>query len=103
MKEPRELKPEDFEPILRQKKIDIKIGLDVAWLASKGIVERIILVAGDYDFEPVMKFARKEGIQVVLATLSHLQTKGELLEHCDIFRKVKLPKFDEPQKQNNSL
>ena len=94
---PRELTSDDFEPIFRQKKVDIKIGLDVAWLASKGIVDRIILVAGDYDFEPVMKFARKEGIQVVLVTLSHSQTKPELLEHCDIFRKVNLPKFEEPE------
>jgi uncharacterized LabA/DUF88 family protein len=94
MARPRILTPNDFMPLFRQKKVDIKIGLDVAWLASKKIVDRIILVAGDYDFEPVMKFARKEGIQVVLVTLRHAQIKGELQEHCDIFRSVELPKFE---------
>lgn len=95
IKKPRQLKVDDFEPILRQKKIDIKIGLDVAWLASKKIIERIILVAGDYDFEPVMKFARREGIQVVLVTLKHSQIKRELREHCDLFRQVTLPQHEE--------
>jgi uncharacterized LabA/DUF88 family protein len=102
MTKPRTLIPSDFAPLFRQKKVDIKIGLDVAWLSSKKIVDRIILVAGDYDFEPVMKFARKEGIQVVLVTLKHAQIKGELREHCDIFRAVELPKREarKPEKRS---
>ncbi|MDT5157346.1 MAG: hypothetical protein QOH51_1703 [Acidobacteriota bacterium] len=47
----------------------MKIGLDVAWLASKSIVEKIILVMADSDLIPAMKFARREGVQVVLVTM----------------------------------
>jgi len=32
----------------------MKIGLDAAWLASKRIVDRIILVTADSDFIPAM-------------------------------------------------
>lgn len=53
----RALTGNDFQPDLKQKHVDIKIGLDVAWLASKGIVDRIILVTADSDFVPAMKFA----------------------------------------------
>lgn len=61
----RALLATDFKPDLKQKRVDMKIGLDVAWLASKGIVERIVLVTGDSDFVPALKFARREGVQVV--------------------------------------
>jgi uncharacterized LabA/DUF88 family protein len=87
----RALRPDDFAPDLNQKGIDVKIGLDVAWLASKNIVERIILVAADSDFIPAMKFARREGVQVVLVTLGHAQTKRELKEHADELRTVTYP------------
>ncbi len=93
----RTLVDSDFKLIFKQKRVDIKIGLDVAWLSSKRIVDRIILVAGDYDFEPVIKFARKEGIQVVLVTLNHTTVKKELREHCDIFRSVEIPTPFAPQ------
>jgi len=59
----RALTGSDFQPDLKQKHVDMKIGLDVAWLSSKGIVDRIILVTADSDFVPAMKFARREGVQ----------------------------------------
>lgn len=65
-----ELKLEDISGRLKlhvtQKQVDMKIGLDIAWLSSKKIVDRIVLVAGDTDFIPAMKFARKEGLIVYL-------------------------------------
>lgn len=65
------LADEDYAPDLQQKGVDIKIGLDIAWLALERIVHRIILVTGDSDLIPAMKFARRHGIQVFLATLGH--------------------------------
>lgn len=50
IKNPRACTASDFEPDWSQKRVDMKIGLDVAWLASKGIVDRIILVAADTDY-----------------------------------------------------
>ena len=87
----RALTGNDFEPDLKQKHVDMKIGLDVAWLSSKGIVERIILVTADSDFVPAMKFARREGVQVVLVTLGHSLVKRELKVHADELRLVVYP------------
>lgn len=88
---PREVKAQDLKPKFRQKQVDIKIGLDVAWLASKHIVDRIILVTGDSDFVPAMKFARREGTQVIIVPMGHKYVKKALLEHADFVRHVPLP------------
>lgn len=83
----RPLTADDFMPDLKQKRVDMKIGLDVAWLSSRGIVDRIILVTGDSDFIPAMKFARREGVQIILVTMNQ-HTKRELSEHADVLRTV---------------
>jgi uncharacterized LabA/DUF88 family protein len=88
---PRALVATDFRPDLKQKGVDMKIGLDVAWLASKSIVERIVLVTADSDFISPMKFARREGVQIILITMGHTQIKRELKEHADILRTVVYP------------
>jgi len=79
----------DIVPSFKQKRVDIKIGLDIAWLAIKGIVGRLIVVTGDSDFIPVMKFARKEGVQVVLCSISK-NLRKEMFEHCDEFIELNL-------------
>jgi uncharacterized LabA/DUF88 family protein len=87
----RALEEQDFVPDLKQKRVDMKIGLDVAWLSSKSIVERIVLVTSDSDFVPAMKFARREGIQIILFHMDHKQVKRDLLVHADEVRSVKYP------------
>lgn len=87
----RALTASDLAPDLKQKRVDMKIGLDVAWLASKSIVEKLILVTADSDFVPAMKFARREGVQVVLVTMGHKLVKQELKEHADEVRAVNYP------------
>ncbi len=42
-----------------------------------------MLVAGDSDFVPAMKFARREGAQLFLVTLGH-SVRAEMLEHSDL-------------------
>jgi uncharacterized LabA/DUF88 family protein len=75
----------DLVPDFVQKRVDMKIGLDVAWLSSKRIGDRIILVTADSDFIPAMKFARREGVQIVLVRL-RLRLKTEMLDHADFVR-----------------
>ncbi len=75
-------KDEDFKMKFRQKGVDMKIGLDISWLSMGKIVDRIILVTGDSDFVPAMKFARRQGIQVYLSTLAHGVIE-QLKEHAD--------------------
>ncbi len=84
----RALIADDLQPDFEQKRVDMKIGLDVAWLASKRIVDRIVLVTTDSDFVPAMKFARREGVQVVLVTMGETRVKQELKEHADEVRNV---------------
>ncbi len=88
---PRAIEPIDLKPKFRQKLVDMNIGLDVAWLASKRIADRIVLVTGDADFVPAMKFARREGTQVVLVPMGHKYIKSALREHADFVRHVKFP------------
>jgi uncharacterized LabA/DUF88 family protein len=55
---------------LEQKGVDMRIGIDVATLSLKKIVDRIVLISGDTDMIPAMKLARREGVQVVLVEVA---------------------------------
>lgn len=72
----------DYTPKLRQKGVDMKVGLDMALMALKHTVDKVVLVAGDSDFIAPMKFVRKEGLQVYLYSMGH-KVKARLTEHCD--------------------
>jgi hypothetical protein len=76
-----------FTPNLKQKGVDIKIGLDVAWVSFNHIAGSIIMVTGDSDFVPVIKTARRNGVFVYLFTLGH-NVKKELLENVDVVQEV---------------
>jgi uncharacterized LabA/DUF88 family protein len=82
---------EDFEPDIEQKRVDIKIGLDMAWLASQKIVERVLLFSTDTDFVPAMKFAREHGLTV--AAVQMKSTTASLMEHSDEVRRVEWKKI----------
>lgn len=77
-----ELDDGDFVPAIRQKGVDMRIGLDIASLTLKGQVDTIILVAGDADFVPAAKLARREGVQFVLDPLWQ-RVPADLNEHID--------------------
>lgn len=86
---------DDFKPNFEQKEVDIKIGLDVAWLSSKSIVDKIVLVSADTDLVPAMKFARREGVQVIIVNIISTDSKANnylkspLKEHADEVRSHK--------------
>ncbi|WP_104750382.1 PIN domain-containing protein [Helicobacter cynogastricus] len=48
----------DFQLDLRQKMVGMKISLDIASLAIKKQVKKIILIANDNDFVSTIKFAK---------------------------------------------
>ena len=77
-----ELTERDFTSSIKQKGVDMKIGMDIASLAYKKQVEQIVLIAGDADFVPAAKLARREGIDFVLDPLEHA-IKDDLFEHID--------------------
>jgi len=71
---------------LEQKGVDMRIGIDVATLSLKKIVDRIILISGDTDMIPAMKLARREGVQVVLIEIAQSPIHTELDEDTDLVR-----------------
>ena len=78
----KDLVEDDVAYDFRQKGVDIKIGIDIASLAYKKLVEKIVLITGDSDFVPAAKLARREGIDVVLNPLFQSVTDS-LSEHID--------------------
>jgi hypothetical protein len=47
-------------------------------------VDVIVMVTGDSDFIPAMKFARREGKQIYLFSLGH-SLRSEVVAHTDIY------------------
>lgn len=77
-----ELTEADYVYHAVQKGVDMKIGLDIASLAYKKLVSKIILIAGDSDFVPASKFAHREGIEFILDPMRK-DVRDDLLEHID--------------------
>lgn len=82
-KKPRPLAASDMVPNIEQKGVDLRIGLDIARLALRGMVSAIVVVTGDSDLIPAFKFARREGCQVYLDHMGH-GVKRELKVHADL-------------------
>lgn len=80
-----DLKASDVIPSVRQKGVDMRIGIDVASLAFKQQVNQIVLVAGDADFIPAAKLARREGIDFILDPMWQ-DVPTSLMEHIDGLR-----------------
>jgi uncharacterized LabA/DUF88 family protein len=80
---------DDFELDVTQKGVDMRFGIDIASLAFKRQVDQIIMVAGDADFVPAAKLARREGIDVVLDPMWG-SPAHDLLEHVDGVRNCRV-------------
>lgn len=86
-----DLTGEDIQFDLRQKQVDMKIGLDIASMALKNQVEQIVLVSGDSDFVPAAKLARRAGVDFLLDPMWN-PIKPQLFEHIDGLRsRIKRP------------
>ena len=79
------LTEEDFMFVAQQKGVDMRIGIDISSLAIKKQVDQIILIAGDSDFVPAAKLARREGIDFILDPM-WADIKEDLFEHIDGLR-----------------
>lgn len=86
----QDLKDEDFDLDTLQKGVDMRLGLDVAALSYKKLVDQIVLIVGDSDFVPAAKLARREGIDIILDPLGQ-NVHAHLHEHTDGVRSPALP------------
>ncbi|WP_236192113.1 NYN domain-containing protein [Pseudomonas paraglycinae] len=80
-----DLTENDVSMDTRQKGVDMRIGVDVASLSFKKQVDQIVLFAGDADFVPAAKMARREGIDFILDPMWQSIPDG-LMEHIDGLR-----------------
>ena len=83
VKTPRQPTAHDFVPDIEQKGVDLRIGLDIARLSLKEMVDIIVIATGDSDLVPAFKFARREGVRIYLDHLG-LNVRRELKAHADI-------------------
>ena len=67
---------------LRQKGVDMRIGLDIASITLKKQADTIILVSGDSDFVSAAKLARREGVEFILDPMRQ-RISDDLFEHID--------------------
>lgn len=82
---PEELTGADVTWVSRQKGVDVKIGMDMTRIALKRLADRVILIAGDGDFAPVVEMAREEGLEVILDPLGGTASR-QLIENVDWVR-----------------
>lgn len=82
-KKARPLAPRDIVPDLKQKGVDLRIGLDMARLALCKLVDIVVVTTGDSDLVPAFKFARREGVRVFLDHMGH-GVRRELKAHADL-------------------
>jgi uncharacterized LabA/DUF88 family protein len=78
----RRIQEGDVNIELRQKGVDMRIGLDIASMTLKQQVDTIVLVTGDSDFVPAVKLARREGVEVLIDPLWQ-RVSDKLSEHVD--------------------
>ncbi|EJB23481.1 helicase [Helicobacter pylori CPY6271] len=86
---------DDFIYHAKQKGVDMKIGLDIATLALKKLVQKIVLISGDSDFVPAAKLARVEGIIFTLDPMGK-PIREDLEEHID-YLTTRLQRFRQQQ------
>ncbi|GIX18260.1 MAG: helicase [Rhodothalassiaceae bacterium] len=78
----RNLEDRDLLIGLRQKGVDMRLGLDISTITLKRQADTLVLVTGDSDFVPAAKIARREGAEVVLDPLGQ-SVDDDLEEHVD--------------------
>lgn len=76
------LAEDDVQLPLRQKGVDMRIGLDITTMTLKRQVDTIVLVTGDSDFIPAAKIARREGVEFILDPMWQ-SVEADLMEHID--------------------
>lgn len=80
-----EISEKDFRLDIQQKTMDMKLGTDIASITLKKQVNQIVLIAGDSDFVPAAKLARREGIDFILDPMGQ-NINEDLNEHIDGIR-----------------
>ena len=96
-----DLQESDVRPLIQQKAVDMKMGIDISLIATKKLSDLMIVIAGDADIVPALKMARREGMQVGLDPLRS-NIRPELSEHVD-FIATQIPAPKKTQEKGSRL
>lgn len=96
-----DLVEKDFHLDVKQKGVDMKLGVDIASIAYKKQVDQIVLISGDSDFVPAAKAARREGIDFILDPMWQ-RISDDLQEHIDGVRSHCRHTEPKPQPQKDA-
>ena len=89
------IKAEDIYPDIRQKGVDMRMGLDLAAIAYKKLADMVVIISNDADFTPAVKVLREEGIKVILDPL-WTRAAEDLRENIDyVFNALPRPKSED--------
>jgi uncharacterized LabA/DUF88 family protein len=78
----RNIQDHEIQLQLLQKGVDMRIGIDIVSISLKRQADTIVLIAGDSDFVPAAKLARREGMEFILDPLWQ-NVNADLFEHID--------------------
>lgn len=93
----------DGKKLFQQKRVDLMLGVDMALLAGKSHISKMVLLSGDSDFTPAIEAVKREGI---LTTLWHGSDTGgarpsyELRRACDEQRELTAEIIDACRRSN---
>lgn len=76
------LTDDDYVLDVQQKGVDVRIGLDIAFIVMNKFADQIVLITGDSDFVPAAKFARRNGVDFLLDPMWH-PFRSDLGVHVD--------------------
>ena len=77
-----DLTDDDFATTIRQKGVDMRMGIDMVAMILKKQANIFVLVTGDADFVPAAKLVRREGGHIILDPLRNY-VPPQLFEHID--------------------
>ena len=72
-----------IKPDIKQKGVDLRIGMDIACMAIRKSVHSVVLITGDSDMVPALKLARREGLRVYCVQMDTHHLTDELKIHSD--------------------
>jgi uncharacterized LabA/DUF88 family protein len=85
--------------VFSQKRIDVKLSVDLVRHAAAGHIQHALVVAGDSDFIPAIMAAKEEGVTITLCCGKDRSTHRDLVKMVDEVRYIdwkKVPKASKP-------
>jgi uncharacterized LabA/DUF88 family protein len=68
---------------MRQKGVDMALGIDLATLSATHNIQKCVIIAGDSDFAPAIVAAKQHGVFVTLYYHPATHIHDNLYEACD--------------------